>query len=244
MYEISMTLKNRDVNRYRKLRTSRFMEIIQECSIAHTTELGYGRERTLDKGLLWVIMQQHFDFFRIPEYDEQIRMSTWPGEMSHVLFPRFYRMTSETGETLAEGSMYWLLINARTRNAIFPEEYGIHIGAEEVEKSPALPKVMKKWEPDAEETFTVPFSWCDLNGHMNNTKYFDLLENIYPPAPDWEMRTADAEYRSEAEFGGTYRLEKQYRKDEGQKTDSRRIELLDNGDRAKCRILVTGETVV
>lgn len=50
MYTKTFRLKSRDVNRYRRLRTSRFMEIMQECSIAHTTALGFGREKTLEIG--------------------------------------------------------------------------------------------------------------------------------------------------------------------------------------------------
>ena len=56
IYQTSCRLKNKDVNIYRKLRTSTLFEMLQEISIAHTEQLGAGREKTLDQGFLWVIM--------------------------------------------------------------------------------------------------------------------------------------------------------------------------------------------
>lgn len=208
MYSVTLQLKSRDVNRYRRFRTSRFMEIVQECSIAHTTALGFGREKTLDRGLLWMIVQQHFHFFRVPSYDEKVTMTTWPGKMEHLLFPRFYRLTSAaSGEKLAEGSAVWVLCSAETRSAVFPEKYGVRIEADSEMTPLPLPRMLRSEGTGTERDFTVPFSWCDLNGHMNNTKYFDLLEDVYPPAENWQLGTVDAEYHGETLFNRTYRME-------------------------------------
>jgi len=66
-YSVRYTLKNKDVNLHRKLRTSALFELLQEASIAHTEELGMGREMTLDRGFLWVVLQQRADIARMPE---------------------------------------------------------------------------------------------------------------------------------------------------------------------------------
>lgn len=241
MYTVTFQLKSRDVNRYRRLRTSRFMEIVQECSIAHTTALGFGREKTLDRGLLWMILQQHFDFFRMPSYDEKVTMATWPGDMRHLLFPRFYRLTSaETGEKLAEGSAIWVLCSAETRSAVFPEKYDIRIDGDAEQAPLPLPHIIRSETAGKETDFTVPFSWCDLNGHMNNARYFDLLENVCPPSENWQIGTADAEYHGETLFNRTYRMET-LEQQEG--VDTRMITLRDDEERILCRIRLTGTGV-
>ena len=76
IYRTSCKLKNKDVNMYRKLRTSTLFEMLQEISIAHTEELGAGREKTLDHGFLWVIMQQEVKIHSLPEYDDEITVSS------------------------------------------------------------------------------------------------------------------------------------------------------------------------
>ena len=53
--------------------------------------------------------------------------------------------------------------------------------------------------------FTVPYSYVDLNGHMNNTRYFDLAEDCIPAAAAGKMlRRIQTEYVSEARFGESF----------------------------------------
>ena len=49
--------------------------------------------------------------------------------------------------------------------------------------------------------FTVPYSYVDLNGHMNNTRYFDLAEDLIPYAKEGRRLT-----RVATEFGREIRL--------------------------------------
>ncbi|MBQ1305318.1 MAG: hypothetical protein IIY44_02855, partial [Erysipelotrichales bacterium] len=58
IYRKTYTLKSKDVDMFRKLRISRLFEMLQEAAIAHTEELGCRRDKTLDKGFLWIVTQQ------------------------------------------------------------------------------------------------------------------------------------------------------------------------------------------
>lgn len=90
LYERTLLIRSQHVTCCRRLRLSVLLGFFQEASIAHTEALGMGREKTLDRGLLWIITKQHVDIRRMPEYDEEITIRSWPGEMMHVLFPRFW----------------------------------------------------------------------------------------------------------------------------------------------------------
>ena len=114
-YSVRYTLKNKDVNLHRKLRTSALFELLQEASIEHTEELGMGREMTLDRGFLWVVLQQRADIARMPEYGETITIETWPGATMHVLFPRYYRVKDAHDEVLITGSAVWALLDEQTQ---------------------------------------------------------------------------------------------------------------------------------
>ena len=130
VYRKEYTLLSSDVDAARRLRLSRLFTMLQEASIAHTTALGMGREKTLDKGLLWIIVQMSVQVKRLPLYDEKVRLLSWPGKTLHLYFPRFYRLEDENGECLLEGSALWGLMDQATRHIIFPEEHGIRIRAE------------------------------------------------------------------------------------------------------------------
>lgn len=202
LYETSCRLKNRDVSLFRKLKISRMFEFLQEASIAHTEALGAGREKTLDRGLLWVVMQQEMKIVHLPEYDEEIRIVSWPGNTMHVLFPRFYRILDAQNRLLAEGSALWALMDQETRKMVFPERNGVLIEGTVTGDEYPLPSRISAEETDASMAVTVPFSWCDLNGHMNNTRYFDLMDDLFQNGRECEIpRLIRAEYHQEVKYG-------------------------------------------
>jgi acyl-ACP thioesterase len=53
----------------------------------------------------------------------------------------------------------------------------------------------------------VPFSFVDLNGHMNNTRYFDLAEDmIGESAKGRQLKEISTEYSSEIKIGESMEL--------------------------------------
>ena len=214
MYRIDYTVLSSDTDANRRLRLSRLFTMLQEASIAHTTELGMGREMTLDRGLLWIVTLQQAKIARMPEYDERIRLVSWPGRMMHLLFPRYYRIEDERGNALVEASALWALMDQKTRRIVFPELYGVKIRGVHTGREIPLP-VAPKMPANAEESaFTVPYSFVDLNGHMNNTRYFDLAEDRMPKAlRERPLSGVQTEYAKEAKEGETILLRSEVRHD-------------------------------
>ena len=166
VFSTQLRLRNKDVNLYRRLRTSRLFELMQEASIRHTEELGMGREMTLDQGLLWMVTLQRAEIARMPEYDELITLESWPGETMHLLFPRYYRVLDEKGAVLLSASALWALVDQETRRMVFPDRHGVVIEGEVTGHEIALPSPPRRAQGEAVARFKVPFSYVDLNGHM------------------------------------------------------------------------------
>jgi medium-chain acyl-[acyl-carrier-protein] hydrolase len=202
IYRIDYTILSSDTDANRRLRLSRLFTMLQEASIAHTTALGMGREMTLDRGLLWIVTLQQARIQRLPEYDEQIRLVSWPGRMMHLLFPRYYRIEDKKGNALVEASALWALMDQKTRRIVFPELYGVKIRGVHTGKEIPLPVAPKPPQNGETGNFTVPCSFVDLNGHMNNTRYFDLAEDRMPKAlRSLPLAAVQAEYAKEATEG-------------------------------------------
>ena len=202
VYTQVFRLKNRDVDLNRRLRASRLFELLQEAAIAHTEQLGMGREMTLDRGLLWVVTLQNAEIRRMPEYDETIRLQTGPGETMHVLFHRYYRLETAEGEELLRSGALWMLLDETSRRFVFPENHGVSISGVKTPWEHPLPTPPLPLPCTGEREFTVPYSYVDLNGHMNNTRYFDLAEDCIPAAAEGKMlRRVQAEYKTEARLG-------------------------------------------
>ncbi len=207
VYRQELLLRSKDVDMYRRLRTSELFRLLQEASIRHTEELGMGRDKTLDKGILWVLLLQSAEIARMPEYDERIVLKSWPGRTMHLLFPRYYRLETAAGEHLLSASALWSLVDEKTRKVVFPERYGVEIEGVVTGEEIALPSAPRRLACTESRPFTVPYSFVDLNGHMNNTRYFDLAEDRMPKAlRSLPFAAVQAEYAKEATEGETILL--------------------------------------
>ena len=127
IFERNYRIAYSDTDLKQRLRLSRLFTLLQEAATDHAALLGAGSDKTLDRGLLWIVTLQEAIVHRMPAYGESVRIVTWPGKIRHLLFPRFYRIEDETGGALIEASSLWALMDRETRKAAFPERHGINV---------------------------------------------------------------------------------------------------------------------
>lgn len=167
-------------DRFQHLRLSALFSMLQEISISDVERVGVTREKTLDRGLLWVISRMRIELDRPIRYDETITISTIAGKRAHMMFPRYYEVKDAEGKLVMRGSAIWLLINAEIRQPIVPEQENIEIPGVDENGMPQLPMGLRTIESDIPAIIRkVMYSDIDLNGHMNNTRYLDWIDDMY-----------------------------------------------------------------
>ena len=202
VFQRTVRIRDCDVAVNRTLRPSCLFSMLQEVSIDHTEQLGAGRDKTLDRGFLWVLARESVSIARMPAYDEEVLLESWPGEMMHVLFPRYYRILDKKGETLLSASAIWSLIDAETRSLVFPDKAGIRVAGVTTGYELPLPSGIRRQECTQAGDFTVPYSYTDINGHMSNIHYLDEAENLIPEiACRYALREIKVEYSHEIRCG-------------------------------------------
>ena len=91
---------------------------------------------------------------------------------------------------------------------VFPEKYDVRIDGAETGEEIELPRPIRRLDCTEARSFTVPYSYVDLNGHMNNARYFDLAEDSIPAAAAGErLRLVCAEYSNEDHLREELRLQ-------------------------------------
>ena len=209
---VRIRIRSEHVTRFRMLRLSALCRMFQEISIAHTTALGMGREKTLDRGLLWVISRQHMEILRLPVYDEEITLRSWPGEMTGFFFPRFYEILSGD-ECIVRGEALWLLMEESTRKAVFPSAYGVVINGVSGERGKPVRTLSGAIRPADGSVLCgdypqeALFSRTDINGHVGNAYYYDMIDDVLEEeALRRAPRTVEAEYLQEIRPGSRFLL--------------------------------------
>lgn len=199
VYKSKYRLGNRDVDMHSKLRTSALFTILQEAASQHCIELGFGPAFTEKRNLIWVITRQKAEINRLPVYEEEILLETWPGPTKHVIFPRYYKISDIRGNVLINASSVWTLVDSQTRTLAAAGQHGIDLCGTYTGDEISLPRAPQQLATSLSQDFTVPYSYLDINGHMNNTRYFDLAEdNIISSAAGDKLRMVSVEYNNEA----------------------------------------------
>ena len=190
-----------------RLSTSELFWILQEVSTEHCNKLGFGMDLMGPKGLIWVVARHKLEMKGSLKPNESIEIQTWPAPARHGLFPRHYEVYAADGELLASASALWTLVDINTRRMIKPESYGIDVPGILTGREQGNPKAPEKLPQDRSLEFVVPESYLDNNGHMNNTKYYELAElSIGAGIEGRELSRAATEYASEALLGDKLKI--------------------------------------
>lgn len=205
IYSENYQLKSRDVNMFRTLRMSSLFEIMQETATEHSEILGSGIDVIRAKNLMWVLALQSVEITRMPRYREQIRIETWPGRTVHSLYPRYHCITDAEGNCIIRSSAIWTLADIEQRKLVPSSQSGFDYEGIKTGNEISPPRPPRSFYTSEVMRFTVPLSYIDMNGHMNNTRYFDLAENVFSPAKEGLSPTRILiEYASELLLGETY----------------------------------------
>lgn len=190
-----------------RLSTRGLFRLLQEAAGAHCEEIGLGAEVTRPRNLMWVVVRQLVEMERWPEPGELIQVQTWPGNTRHMFYPRFYLLKSETGALLGRSSALWALVDRDSRKMISPAAYGLVIEGLATGEESRLPSSPAKLPLDRTAEYTVGSDVLDTNGHMNNTRYYDLAERVFgETATEKNLSRAMTEYVAEAREGDVMHL--------------------------------------
>jgi acyl-ACP thioesterase len=199
------TILSEQVDMQRNLKPSSLLMMLQEIALDHCRLLNLGSDTTLNRNLLWVVTRYYVSIERMPRYEESVTLETWPGPMRRILFPRYFRMYDSDGTVLLRASSVWVLIDGSERTMISPKQYGLPEYAGHVEGDEVPYNVPARAVPEIRtEHFTVPYSYIDLNGHMNNTRYLDLCGDlIADDVMKKKLTSISAEFQSEIAYKQT-----------------------------------------
>ncbi len=170
------------VDQFGRLKASRLLAFLQEVAGDHSAILGTDQNALMDKNLFWAVIRHRVQITRLPESGEKLRIETWPMPTTRTAYPRSTIAYDEQGNECFRSISLWILMDARTRAMVLPGKSGVQVsgllrGCELQTPSSMLPKEMGEMEERI-----VRYTDLDINGHMNNCRYLDWVEDLLPSA--------------------------------------------------------------
>jgi len=190
-----------DIDKNLCVKPSIIMRYMQETANRHMRDAKPSYVDLFNQGKNFILSRMNIEIYReIFQYDK-IEVVTWPTSKG-VSFLRSFQM-KRGNELLAEGGATFALIDINTKKFLrCNEEY--FSGYNE---QPPLEKIFdcKARVPDEIDLHlrgerTVSYFDTDLNGHVNNTNYPDILANFIPEISNLRIVSMSLHFASEAKL--------------------------------------------
>ena len=209
IYDKGTKINYYDMNGRGDVKLTALLKHINLAAGANAEDMGAGLDVTIPLKLAFVIQRFGLRVFKWPVYGQNVRIRTWPAQIVKGTFVRNGDMWCENGKKMAEWTGLWVLIDIEARKVRRPkalpvdfEGHGPMDVSVEAEKIDVPDSVISA----ASYTHVVRFSEADINMHMNNAIYGDLIANVLNIAesplsyvPSWQE--VQFNYLSEAKIG-------------------------------------------
>ena len=165
-----------------RLKPSVLLYLAQEAAGGHCLELGTDWESLHEKHLFWALIRTTVQITRLPGAGETVTVETWPMPTTRTAYPRATVGYDQKGQELFRSVSLWVLMDSDTRAMVLPGRSGVEVSGVLRGNELAAPRSLPPQLLTRHALRTVRFSQLDRNGHMNNTRYMDWVDDLLPSA--------------------------------------------------------------
>ena len=174
-----INIGSNDIGPNFELRLSSFFKIMQDVIMHDSDEREIGYSILTKKNLIWVVTRMELEINRMPKYEEDVVAITYPGKNMKVFYPRHFRLETKDGEVLAKLSSIWVLLDATTRRPVLYNPFEKEVPELSLPDELPLPSKIEVIDGPLVEQRKIHYSDVDLNNHLNNTRYIEILSDIH-----------------------------------------------------------------
>jgi medium-chain acyl-[acyl-carrier-protein] hydrolase len=179
---------------------------MEDIAISQSDERGVGFDYYHKKQVAWMLTRWKVDFFKLPKFNDQVKLVTTPRAFRNFYANREYEFFDKSEERLIKANTLWVFVNIATRRPLkIPEEMYNHYGIsdEDMKKFSKLDNVPAAGRIDETRNFEVYFKDIDTNRHVNNTLYVEwAIETISADIKmNYRMKSLKVNYLKETNLG-------------------------------------------
>lgn len=209
IYQEHLIARWHDTDATLAVRPSQQLVFMQEMAFRHLDSMGKNLDTMrYEDGLAFILTRLTLKFHAPIRPSEEITAQTWVCEGKGLNFPRCFRLYKQDGTVAAEGVSSWVLLDLNTHLPRRARDFDYGFTPEE----PLDFSTPRRFEmPDQMQevgTRRIVYSDIDYNGHMNNTRYPDMVCDFLPVGVVSRIHTMHLEFAKEAKFGATLRVER------------------------------------
>ena len=185
IFEQKFLLRMQDMGDGQSMTNRSYLELLTDTANMHGKSIGQYSGIREQIHLCWVVLAWRLKVTSRPPVCETVTVNTWSQNYNRALAYRDYEVLDERGLSCAKATSSWMLIDL---NRHFPARLTDELMARyqsEPDRANFPGYVFPR--PNAislapQKTLTLPIlkSMIDCNGHVHNTAYLDMADEIMP----------------------------------------------------------------
>ena len=152
--------------------------MMQEAAGEHCALLNVDKSHL--NRLFWAITRTRVQVTRLPKLGETVTVQTWPMPTTRVAYPRSVVAYDAQGNEVFRAITLWVLMDENTRAMVLPGKSGVTVDGTLTGTELAAPHAIATRPMANTCQKQVTYSLLDQNGHMNNTRYMDWVDDLLP----------------------------------------------------------------
>lgn len=208
-YTACYEVLDHDTDRNDIIRPSVIQRYMQETANHQMRDCKPTYNELFEQGKAFILSRMAIKVNRIIKPYEKIYVQTWPSDKDKgASFTRSYEIYSN-GEAIAQGLAIWALVDIKTKTLLRVNDVDL---SSYVSGSPIELKGLRFRVPCDEMSdvgsFLVTYPYVDVNGHMNNTHYPDMVYAYIPQIETHYVTEYSFTYKAEAALGSNIRIQR------------------------------------
>ena len=204
-YTCFFDVNSHDKDIFGNIKTTAVLRYMQECANLQLYTTGFSYDEMLKTGRAFLLSRINASIYGDLKPHDRIRAETWLCDCHGVVFNRFFKLF-RGDDLMAEAASVWGLVGVEDRKIHRVSEVDTEIHSDTDTVGIDMPR--RIIHRDTEYTLcgehSVSYPDCDINGHMNNTVYADMLFSFVPEVRrnvPCRIVSLNISYVSEACFG-------------------------------------------
>lgn len=202
-------VNSHDCDSYGVVRASLVLRYMQETAYLHMKNAKPSSEEMRRDGMAFLLSRINMSIYHPLHSCDEIEVETWTCDSRGVSFGRCYRILRE-GEIIAEAATVWALIDIASRRLYRVDEFSGGYGEDAAPPleldAPKRVHIPKELNLSLVGERPIVYSDLDVNCHMNNTNYPDMLCDFIPDMLGKRVISMSISFAAEAKFGEVLKI--------------------------------------
>lgn len=201
------TVRYHDTDANELVSPSFIFKYLQETAMNQMYDERPSYRELLNQNKAFIISSIRVEMYESLTFGDKITVSTWGCDPRGYSFPRSYSIM-RGDEIICEANSIWALLDTRDKKLIRASDVSLNYSIDKPLDlaNPIRFRIPSELTLSLVGEYTIRYSDTDVNGHMNNTNYPNMLLNAMPSPENKQIKSFAISYINEARVGDCLKL--------------------------------------